>query len=116
MPVIDWPDIRCHIRTTLQTTPIPNFVDDSAKIGSPRRRAITTRKLTTWSFTQIVNVAERTLLETFINTTTGGGVEDFNWTNPLDGVTYAARFDVLPSSVEYGPGLWAYDIALRQVS
>lgn len=115
MPVLNWPNIAKPMSETFTTDRVPNFVDDAAKLGTPRRRQITTRKLFVWSFTQICNPADDLLFSEFIDVTTNGGVEQFNWTHPISSVIYGASFDVLPRDIDGVPGYKLYEVSLRQV-
>jgi phage-related protein len=60
-------------------------------------------------------------LRTFIDTTVHGGADAFDWTNPVDSVTYQVRLQKPPEFIAYfsNPGLsgtiYSADILLDQV-
>lgn len=101
--------------------PLPNFVDDPAEIGAPRRRARFTRTLRRFSFRYMLSTTQKDALETFYYTTTGGGVTSFNWTHPDTATVYAVRFASDGFRIAHRTGAeevgdyWDADIALEEI-
>ena len=93
----------------------PSYVDDPAANGMPRRRKTFTRTLRTFSFRNTMTASQKDAFETFIYTTTGGAVENFNWTHPSTAVTYEVRFSEFPQIVHRTATIWTGNIKLEEI-
>lgn len=92
------------------------YVDDSSnEVGKSRRRKRYTRTRRTFEFALSLSAAEKALLDTFIDTTTDGGVLTFNWTHPVTATVYEVQFASLPSFDDDDTVLWQTKIMLEEV-
>lgn len=116
MASIDWlTTIDPALVGTIQESRVPNYVSDAGQVGAARRRARFTRTLKTFAFTIRMTNAEKLLLDTFIDTTTSGGVAAFNWTHPVTSTVYEMRFAGLPTITHVTYGVWDAAIALEEI-
>lgn len=116
MASIDWPTtVPVALVGSIREPRIPAFRNDPADAGAPRRRKVFTRTLRGFAFTIRVTDTQKGYLDTFIDTTTDGGVEIFNWTHPVTSTTYEVRFMELPEPRDFTKGIWDIDITLEQV-
>jgi len=93
MASIDWPgSLPLPEAGTLQETYVPPFVDDQAQVGASRRRKRFTRSLRSFSMTLILDADQLAVLEAFVETTSDGGTQIFNWAHPTKGTIYEVRF------------------------
>lgn len=116
MSAIDWPSgLPKPLAGTLQEGRVENFVNDARVVGAARRRARFTRTLKTFSFSQTLSNSHAADLRTFIDTTSAGGVSDFNWTHPVTAVTYEVRFAELPQIRQRTLGAWDVDVSLEEI-
>lgn len=117
MAAIDWPgSLPLPEAGALQEAYVPPFVDDQAQVGAARRRKRFTRSLRSFSMTLFLTADERDVLETFIENTTDGGTEIFNWTHPTKGTVYEVRFGAtLPSYAHVQVKFWRASFSLDEV-
>jgi phage-related protein len=116
MADIDWlTSIPVALVGTIREGRVANYVNDARAVGAARRRARFTRTLKTFGFSLRLTNAEAALLRTFIDTTTGGGVEAFNWTHPVTAVEYEMRFAELPEFSDYTKGVWNVSVSLEEI-
>ncbi len=117
MATIDWPTGLPKARVgSIKDGYTPSYVSDEAQVGAPRRRKRYTRTLKKFSFKIRMTNAEAATLRTFIETTTSGGVLEFNWTHDVTGTTYEVRFpDNLPQLTEFTKGVWDSTIEIEEI-
>jgi len=112
---IDYPpSLPNPLASSIEERPIPSYVDDEAQAGDSRRRKVFSRTLIEFSFTQPLTDAEATILRTFRDTTTNGGVEPFNWTHPATLETYVVKFGKLPGPRRVVANEWRAELVLRE--
>lgn len=118
MATIDWPTtLPSPLIGSLREGRIPAYVNDAAQVGAPRRRKRFTRTLKTFAFDLLLNDTTVAYLRTFIDTTTDGGVDEFNWTHPVTAVEYEVRFagDGLPEIKERTKAIYDVTIELEEI-
>lgn len=117
MSAIDWPTtLPKPLVGTLQESFYPNSVSDQRQVGAARRRARQTGTKRTFSFSLRMSNTQAGYLRTFIFTTTGGGVSDFNWTHPVTLTVYEVRFANLPVDItQHTHGAWDAVISLEEI-
>ena len=110
--------------TIIQAVPMTEEIEDatirsSFEAGYEHTRPRFTRSRKTWSIRyEYMPNADKTTLDTFINTTVRQGADAFSWTNPQDSTTYTVRFLTLPKYelvLNRDGGYWNLDFQLRQV-
>lgn len=116
MAAIDWPSsLPVALVGTLQEIVGESFVSDPAQIGAARRRKRFTRILKTFMFRLTLTNAEAAALRTFVDTTSDGGVLEFNWTHPVTAVAYEMRFASLPQVSQLTIGAWSAAVELEEI-
>lgn len=116
MAAIDWPaTLPYPLVGTIAESHVEAYASDAASIGAPRRRKRFTRTLNGFDFSIRMEDAEAAILRTFINTTSDGGVEEFNWTHPETSVSYEVRFKSLPQIKQVSIGIWDAQISLEEI-
>lgn len=116
MASIDWPaSLPVALLGTLQESTGEAFVSDPAQVGAARRRKRFTRSLKSFSFSMIVTNTQAAALRTFVDTTTSGGVAEFNWTHPVTAVVYEVRFSSLPQLTHQTIGAWRAAIEIEEI-
>lgn len=114
--MVDWPLSLPVARVgTIKERRVPSYVDDKPEVGKPRRRKRYTRTLRKFSFVISIDDSEKATLNTFIDTTTDGGVEQFYWTHPTTAAVHVVRFAVIPDIDDVTIGLWDVQVALVEV-
>jgi hypothetical protein len=71
---------------------VNNFISDESQVGAPRRRARFTRTLKKFAANYTLTETQKDALLTFYDTTTSGGVAEFNWTHPGTAAVHEVRF------------------------
>jgi hypothetical protein len=89
--------------------------DDKQEVGAARRRKRFTRTLRTFSFDLVLTDTQWATLETFVDDTTNGGVEAFNWTHPRTAVIYETRFSEVPTAKHNSGTLWTVSVSLMEI-
>jgi len=116
MATIDWPSgLDAALVGTLVEDRVANYANDKATVGAPKRRARFTRTLKAWKFTIRLDATTYTTLNTFIDTTSNGGVTSFDWTHPVTAVEYEVRFAELPSIKNVSQDIWDAAISIEQI-
>lgn len=97
------------------------YVEDSGKIGAPRRRARFSRDLRKWSFTlPRFSRVQVEALEEFWNTDLDGGVNAFNIARPRRSalnaeVLVTVRFAKFPAITHIGPDEYSVTYELLEI-
>lgn len=116
MASIDWPDtLPSPLNGTLQEGAGESYVSDPAQIGAARRRRRYTRALQTFAFQMTMTAAQAAILRTFVQTTTEGGVLEFNWTHPVTETAYEVRFATLPAIQQQTLGAWRASVEIEEI-
>jgi hypothetical protein len=116
MAAIDWPSgLPVALLGSLNEGSSASYVNDESQVGRPRRRRRFTRTLKTFSFELTLTNAQATTLRTFVDTTSAGGVSEFNWTHPVTAVAYEMRFVDLPQITQQTANAWRAGIVLEEI-
>ena len=115
MAVIDFPTtIPLATDGAFSEGAIKPWIDDASEVGSPRRRQRFTREIKLFSYSIMATGAEKDAMETFYITTTGFGVQPFNWTHPATAVVYEVQFSTRPNPKHVTADNWSIDISLEE--
>lgn len=113
---IDAPAIMSNVMYgTLTETAADAFLNDSAEVGAPRRRARFTRLLKRFAMELTLTKDEAAELRTFYEVTLTNGISNFNWTNPLSGAAFVVQFMAFPTFKNHDAEHYRVSINLDEV-
>lgn len=114
--MVDWPTTLPTERSgSVSEGYVSAYVEDQASVGAPRRRKRFTRTLKKWSFSLTMTDAQAVIMRTFIETTTDGGVTEFNWTHPITLTAYEVRLTSIPQIQHIADNIWQCGVQIGEI-
>jgi len=92
-----WPTLPAPIINTFNETLPDNVIRTSMDKGPAKVRRRTTANVRPIQFSMVLTEAQVATLDTFYNTTTLSGAQEFDYTHPRTGATVSARFTQPPA-------------------
>lgn len=115
MATINWPDLPGPRVNTFRDSATDPWVSDSGEVGAARRRKRFTRALGRWTFSVLLTESQALTLLSFYKQDLDEGVLEFNWQNPLTGVTHEVRFAKRPEFQEMDGAVYEVPIEIEEI-